>query len=107
MVGHLRQASAVPVESKQARLTLSALSADDFVFASLEKLAGTFDRLQLVAGAALGPVDKVDSQISGSMIQDCLLGGGFGSRRPDGYGMADHRGVVAQRTWQEVPALAR
>ncbi|WP_284727957.1 hypothetical protein, partial [Sphingomonas psychrolutea] len=34
----------------------------------------------------LGPVDKVDSQISGSMIQDCLLGGGFGSRRPDGYG---------------------
>ena len=38
----------------------------------------------------LGPVDKVDSQISGSMIQDCLLGGGFGSRRPDGYGMADH-----------------
>lgn len=55
----------------------------------------------------LGPVDKVDSQISGSMIQDCLLGGGFGSRRPDGYGMADHRGVVAQRTWQEVPALAR
>ncbi|MDI6838429.1 MAG: PIN domain-containing protein [Rhizobiaceae bacterium] len=57
--------------------------------------------------ADLGPVDKVDSQISGSMIQDCLLGGGFGSRRPDGYGMADHRGVVAQRTWQEVPALAR
>ena len=39
---------------------------------------------------ALGPVDKVDSQISKSVIQDCLLGGGFGSRRPDGYGMADH-----------------
>jgi hypothetical protein len=38
----------------------------------------------------LGPVDKVDSQISKSVIQDCLLGGGFGSRRPDGYGMADH-----------------
>ena len=38
----------------------------------------------------LGRVDKVDSQISGSVIQDCLLGGSFGSRRPDGYGMADH-----------------
>ena len=45
---------------------------------------------KLDAVGALGPVDKVDSQISGSMIQDCLLGGGFGSRRPDGYGMADH-----------------
>jgi hypothetical protein len=39
---------------------------------------------------ALGHVDKVDSQISGSVIQDCLLGGSFGARRPDGYGMADH-----------------
>lgn len=43
----------------------------------------------------LGPVDKVDSQISRSVIQDCLLGGSFGSRRPDRYGMADHRGAVA------------
>jgi hypothetical protein len=43
----------------------------------------------------LGPVDKVDSQISGSVIQDFLLGGGFGARRPDGYGMADHRGAIA------------
>lgn len=55
----------------------------------------------------LGPVDKVDSQISGSVIQDCLLGGSFGSRRPDRYGMADHRGVVAHRARQEVPAVAR
>jgi hypothetical protein len=46
----------------------------------------------------LGPVDKVDSQISGSVIQDCFLGDGFGTRRPDGYGMADHRGAVAHRT---------
>ncbi|MBP8937760.1 MAG: hypothetical protein KBG72_04695, partial [Agrobacterium sp.] len=45
--------------------------------------------------AMLGPVDKVDSQISRSVIQDCFLGGSFGSRRPDRYGMADHRGVVA------------
>ena len=46
-------------------------------------------------GTELGSVDKVDSQISRSVIQDCFLGGGFGSRRPDGYGMADHRGSVA------------
>ncbi|MCY1250473.1 hypothetical protein D9M72_641190 [compost metagenome] len=57
--------------------------------------------------AALGPVDKVDSQISRSVIQDCFLGGSFGSRRPDRYGMADHRGVVAHRTRQEVPTVAR
>ncbi len=38
----------------------------------------------------LGPVDKVDSQISGSMIQNCLLGGGFGAWRSDGFGMEDH-----------------
>ena len=55
----------------------------------------------------LGPVDKVDSQISRSVIQDCFLGGSFGSRRPDRYGMADHRGVVAHRTRQEVPTVAR
>ncbi|MCW5679572.1 MAG: SRPBCC domain-containing protein [Anaerolineales bacterium] len=55
----------------------------------------------------LGPVDKVDSQISGSMIQDCLLGGGFGSRRPDRYGMADHRGAVAHRAWKKITSRAR
>ncbi|MBV2187375.1 MAG: hypothetical protein KUL88_22905 [Rhizobium sp.] len=55
----------------------------------------------------LGPVDKVDSQISGSMIQDCLLGGSFGSRRPDGRGMADHRGAIAHRAWQEVSTVTR
>ena len=55
----------------------------------------------------LGSVDKVDSQISRSVIQDCFLGGSFGSRRPDRYGMADHRGVVAHRTRQEVPTVAR
>lgn len=33
----------------------------------------------------------MDSQISGSMVQDCYLGGGFGTRRADGYGMAEHR----------------
>jgi hypothetical protein len=60
-----------------------------------------------ITNEVLGPVDKVDSQISVSVIQDCLLGGGFGSRRPNGYGMADHRGAFAQRTWQEVSALAR
>ena len=43
----------------------------------------------------LGPVDKVDSEISGSVIEDCFLGGGFGTRRPDGYGMADHRRAFA------------
>lgn len=59
------------------------------------------------AGLALGPVDKVDSQISGSMIQDCLLGGGFGSRRPDRYGMADHRGAVAHRAWKKITSRAR
>ena len=37
----------------------------------------------------LGPVDKVDSQIGGSMIQSCLLGGGFGAWRFDGFGMED------------------
>lgn len=52
----------------------------------------------MVAIGVLGPVDKVDSQISGSVIQDYLLGGGSGSRRPHGYGMADHRGVIAYRT---------
>ena len=29
--------------------------------------------------AALGPVDKVDSQIGFAVIQDCFLGGGFGT----------------------------
>jgi hypothetical protein len=38
-----------------------------------------------IATMKLGPVDKVDSQISGSVIQDYLLGGGSGSRRPHGY----------------------
>ncbi|RVK39095.1 hypothetical protein CN160_35095 [Sinorhizobium meliloti] len=55
---------------------------------------------------ALGPVDKVDSQISRGVIQDCFLGGGFGTRRPFGYGMADHRGAAAHRTRQEVSARA-
>ncbi len=58
----------------------------------------TFDASDLILEAALsgfglaylGPVDKVDSQISGSMIQNCLLGGGFGAWRSDGYGMEDH-----------------
>ena len=48
-----------------------------------------------------------DSQIGENMIQDCLLGGGFGSRRPDGHGMADYRGAVAHRAREEIPALAR
>ncbi|WP_322883390.1 patatin-like phospholipase family protein (plasmid) [Sinorhizobium medicae] len=56
--------------------------------------------------AFLGPVDKVDSQISRGVIQDCFLGGGFGTRRPFGYGMADHRGAAAHRTRQEVSARA-
>jgi len=47
------------------------------------------------AKVVLGPVDKVDSQIVRTVIQDCFLGGGFGSRRPDGYGMADYRRAVA------------
>jgi predicted PurR-regulated permease PerM len=32
----------------------------------------------------LGHVDKVSSQITRGMIQDCFLGGGFGAWRPDG-----------------------
>lgn len=31
------------------------------------------------AALALGPVDKVDSQIGLAVIQDCFLGGGFGT----------------------------
>ena len=65
------------------------------------------DALHEAGFDVLGPVDKVDSQISRSVIQDCFLGGSFGSRRPDRYGMADHRGVVAHRTRQEVPTVAR
>ncbi len=56
---------------------------------------------------ALGSVDKVDSKIRRSVIQDCFLGGCFGSRRPYGYGMADHRRTAARRTRKEVPARAR
>lgn len=68
---------------------------------ALRRLSSIYQLGQLVPqdkSKALGPVDKVDSQISGSVIQDCFLGGSFGSRRPDGYGMADHRGAVAHRT---------
>lgn len=61
----------------------------------------------LAMAMGLGPVDKVDSRISGSVIQDCLLGGSFGSRRPDGRGMADHRGAIAHRAWQEVSTVTR
>ena len=47
-------------------------------------LSDKFSPVHILSGlGGLGRVDKVDSQISVGMIQDCLLGGGFGSRRPD------------------------
>ena len=35
----------------------------------------------------LGPVDKVDSQLTAGVIQDCFWGGGFDSRFDDGHGV--------------------
>jgi len=43
------------------------------------------------AATKLGPVDKRDSQISVSMIQDCLSRGGrIGARRSEQCGMGDN-----------------
>jgi hypothetical protein len=55
----------------------------------------------------LGPVGKVDSKISRSMIQDCLLGGGFGTRRPDRCGVADDIRTPASGAWPEIPSVVR
>nr|WP_245337537.1 hypothetical protein [Shinella sp. HZN7] len=93
---------------RHSRARLRKMSAIVFLLVAGYLLIGTFTGFSiLLSVGVLGPVDKVDSQISRSVIQDCFLGGSFGSRRPDRYGMADHRGVVAHRTRQEVPTVAR
>ena len=55
----------------------------------VRKIAAALD-LSWLRGE-LGPVDKRDSQISVSMIQDCLSRGGrIGARRSEQCGMGDN-----------------
>src|SRR5271163_4846475 len=49
---------------------------------------------------ALGPVDKVDSQLTTGVIQDCFWGGSFDSRFDDGHGVGVFR-AIRDHDWRE------
>ena len=55
----------------------------------------------VVHSAYLGSVDKVDSQLTGIVIQDCFWGGSFGSRFDDGQGVGVFRAIRDRDWWQE------
>ena len=78
-------------ESNRLRAKLRADGFTEIETQDLDPRPGKGRHRHLFAIRGLGPVDKRDSQISVSMIQDCLSRGGrIGARRSEQCGMGDN-----------------